>query len=139
LPGRQPVDPEAGDTPAGKDTTVNISASDLRELLATAPAQPAPTELSHTEPLVAPGTLCIVVMQRGWVAVGKLYQTGDVCTLAEAKVIRRWGATQGLGQLAAQGPQENTVLDPAPYGIIVHALAIVGIFLCNAGAWEAQG
>lgn len=36
----------------------------------------------------------------------------DECTLTDAKVIRRWGTTQGLGQLAKKGPQTNTVLDP---------------------------
>lgn len=56
----------------------------------------------------------IVVLQRGWVAIGEYYQDGAECTLTNAKIIRQWGTTKGLGELATGGPTSKTVLDPCP-------------------------
>lgn len=55
----------------------------------------------------------IVVLQRGWVMVGDYYRDGDECTLSNSKVIRRWGTTKGLGELAKNGPTNDTILDDA--------------------------
>jgi len=55
----------------------------------------------------------IVVLDRGFVYVGTVALTKDWCTITNAQNIRRWGTTRGLGQLAQEGPQPNTVLDPA--------------------------
>jgi hypothetical protein len=55
----------------------------------------------------------IVVLQRGWVAIGRYEAKSDTeHILADASVIRVWGTTQGLGQLAS-GPTSKTVLDKA--------------------------
>lgn len=54
----------------------------------------------------------ILVLQRGWVAVGDLWENESAVKLTNASIIRRWGTTKGLGQLALEGPQEGTVLDP---------------------------
>lgn len=69
----------------------------------------------------------IVVLQRGWVAVGDFSQEGTQCTLANASIIRKWGTTNGLGQLAESGPTPNTKLDPAGT-MRFHELAIVTSF-----------
>ena len=53
----------------------------------------------------------IVVLQRGWVAVGKYHRNGTECRLEGASVIRRWGTKNGLGELALNGPTSETVLD----------------------------
>ncbi len=58
------------------------------------------------------GQTTIVVLQRGWVAVGRLHQDDDKITLTDASIIRRWGTTKGLGELV-NGPTSETVLDPA--------------------------
>lgn len=54
----------------------------------------------------------IVIGNRGNVVVGDLVLTGDIGKLSNASVIRRWGTTKGLGQLALEGKQSGTVLDP---------------------------
>src|SRR3990167_11428151 len=55
----------------------------------------------------------ILVLQRGWVVVGDLVEdTDSKVRLDNASVIRRWGTTKGIGQLALEGPQKATVLDP---------------------------
>jgi hypothetical protein len=78
----------------------------------------------------------ILVLQRGWVLVGKYRKDGVYDTLTEGKVVRRWGTTQGLGEIAKNGPLETTVLDPMPYGARAHELAVVMIVPCNPEAWS---
>lgn len=65
----------------------------------------------------------ILVLQRGWVVVGEYREVGDECVLENASVIRRWGTSKGLGELA-KGPLENTVLD-ACGTVRAHKLAVV--------------
>jgi hypothetical protein len=54
----------------------------------------------------------ICILQRGWVLVGRFSQNGNDCTLENASVIRRWGTTKGLGEIALAGPTDETILDP---------------------------
>jgi hypothetical protein len=54
----------------------------------------------------------IVVLQRGWVCVGRFSKDGDQCKLEDAYIIRNWGTQQGLGELR-NGPLKDTVLDYA--------------------------
>lgn len=82
----------------------------------------------------APGDLHIVILQRGRVVVGNLTIDGDYGTLINAACVRRWGTTAGLGQLASQGPQKDTKLDPQP-ATKFHVLTSVEIIACNAEAW----
>ena len=76
----------------------------------------------------------IVVAQRGWVFVGRYTQDGDEVTLSDAKNIRTWGTTKGLGELAATGPTSKTVLDPAGT-VRLHHLAIVVTLDTKVTTW----
>ncbi|MDX1941444.1 MAG: hypothetical protein SFU99_12880, partial [Saprospiraceae bacterium] len=66
----------------------------------------------------------IVVLQRGWVVIGRFSQIGCECFIKNGYVIRRWGTTNGLGELALEGKQSNTVLDKIPVTHF-HELTIV--------------
>ena len=59
--------------------------------------------------------LCICVLDKGFVYVGELIidANGKFFTIRNARNVRRWGTSEGLGQLAMLGKQENTVLDNA--------------------------
>ncbi len=57
------------------------------------------------------GELKIVILQRGWVMVGRLERNGSDCKLHNAAVVRKWGTTKGLGEIAQNGPTKDTVLD----------------------------
>lgn len=63
---------------------------------------------------IKPSRKQIVVLNRGWVVVGNFHEKAGECTLMEASVIRKWGTTQGLGELAEKGPLADTKLDPCP-------------------------
>lgn len=53
----------------------------------------------------------IAVIDSGWVIVGECKCGPSVVTLTNASVIRVWGTSKGLGQLALDGPSKDTRLD----------------------------
>lgn len=72
----------------------------------------------------------IVVAQRGWVFVGQYDADDNEVVLSNAKVIRVWGTTSGLGQLALSGPTKDTILDPAGT-VRLHPMSIVATLDTN--------
>ena len=44
------------------------------------------------------GDIKIVILQRGWVMIGRFEKNGSECKLHDASVIRNWGTTKGLGE-----------------------------------------
>jgi len=76
----------------------------------------------------------IVVLQRGWVVVGKTSKDGSNVRVDNGAVVRRWGTTKGLGEIAEKGPMQNTVLDKCGT-VRSHELAVVMTIDCNDEAW----
>ena len=58
------------------------------------------------------GDIKIVVLDRGFVYVGNIAKEDDFIVIKNAKNIRQWGTTKGLGELI-NGPLKNTKLDAA--------------------------
>ena len=55
----------------------------------------------------------IIVLQRGFVTIGRVEHEGQELVVREAAVLRRWGTRGlGLGHLATSGPTNDTVADP---------------------------
>ena len=76
----------------------------------------------------------IVILQRGWVMVGELTKDGVYFTLTNASVIRRWGTSQGLGELATKGPLSETQLEPTPLTKF-HELTMIASIQCSENKW----
>jgi hypothetical protein len=76
----------------------------------------------------------IVIAQRGWVFVGRWNQDGEQVTLTDAKTIRVWGTTAGLGQLAINGPTTKTICDPAGT-VRMHILGVVATLDTQVTTW----
>jgi hypothetical protein len=77
----------------------------------------------------------IVVLQRGWTMVGVFEKDADTCKLHNASVIRTWGTSNGLGELAEKGPLPDTKLDPC-YGIVEFDwLTVVATIAINSDKW----
>ena len=74
----------------------------------------------------------IVIAQRGWVFVGEVSRTDTDIVIENAAVVRRWGTTRGLGELAATGPTDQTIIDPCPT-VRLHPLTVVATLDC--GTW----
>ena len=74
----------------------------------------------------------IVVLDRGFVYVGNVTIDGDKVKIADAKNIRRWGTTAGLGQLANGPIAGKTVADPAGE-VIAPLKSVIHFIKCNQG------
>lgn len=81
------------------------------------------------------GSYKIVILQRGWVMVGKLERDGSECKLHQASVIRNWGTTKGLGEIADAGPSKDTKLDPCNGVVEFDYLTVVATISVNEGVW----
>lgn len=77
----------------------------------------------------------IVILQRGWIVIGLLTRKGNECRVENASVIRFWGTTKGLGEIAKNGPTEKTVLDPCPT-VRFHYLTMVAQMDCSECKWQ---
>ena len=77
----------------------------------------------------------IVILNRGWVVIGNYSEKGDDCTLTDASVIRVWGTTKGLGELAENGVQTNTKLDSCP-NVHFHKMTMVARMDVNETKWQ---
>lgn len=98
---------------------MEISFSELKELLG------AGNAVQPTVNRDLPGTH-IAVLDRGFVYVGKCSIQGDIVRIENARNIRVWGTTKGLGELV-NGPTSKTVTDDvgtiiAPYRAIIHLI-----------------
>lgn len=78
----------------------------------------------------------IVVLDRGFVYVGAVTIADDFVTIRNAKNVRVWGTTKGLGELA-KGPTSKTVTDPT--GTVRAPLrALIAIVDVELGAWNGR-
>ena len=76
----------------------------------------------------------IVILQRGWIAFGRFFQNGSECRLENATIIRNWGTTRGLGEIAKEGPTSKTKLDPCP-PLDFHELTTIARMDVNEEKW----
>jgi hypothetical protein len=79
----------------------------------------------------------IVVLQRGWVVIGRYSKKGETCHLDNAYVIRTWGTSKGLGELALEGKKSSTKLDKAG-SIVYHELTAVLTIDAKEQLWEKE-
>ena len=86
--------------------------------------------------VAAPSEVRIVVLQRGWIVVGRWSQDGDEVAVRDASVVRFWGTTRGVGELV-DGPTEKTKLDPAGT-VRANAGAVVLTIDVDAEAWAGH-
>lgn len=76
-----------------------------------------------------PSELLIVVVEGRWNLIGRCEHTDSHLVVHNAQVIRYWGTTAGLGELALKGPTSKTKLDPAglvrvPHGKVLLTLDV---------------
>ena len=81
------------------------------------------------------GDIKIVILQRGWIMIGKFERNGSDCKLHNASVIRTWGTTKGLGELAKNGVQSNTKLDKCHGAVQFDYLTVVATIDCDGDSW----
>jgi len=77
----------------------------------------------------------ILVLNRSWNLVGDVEKDGDFYLISNGSVIRRWGTTKGLGELAMKGPLSETILDPVSL-VKVHKDQLIFTIDCNQDKWK---
>jgi hypothetical protein len=118
--------------------------ADLRRIV---PRQPdGGFEMQSTEentPVVAGrdyGT-AIVVADRGHVWVGRVSRLADwtdEVQISSARIIRRWGTSKGLNELARGPIAGKTLLDASVPVLAVSARAVIAIIPVEASAWASH-
>jgi hypothetical protein len=89
-------------------------------------------------PLTTTGDVKIVILQRGWVMVGRFERKGSDCKLHNASVIRIWGTKKGLGEIAEHGPTKDTILDSCNGLVEFDYLTVIATISCNEKSWEKE-
>jgi hypothetical protein len=82
------------------------------------------------------GDMKIVILQRGWVMIGRLERSGSECKLHDASVIRNWGTTKGLGEIGMNGPTKDTKLDKCGGLVEFDYLTVVAAISVNESKWK---
>jgi hypothetical protein len=77
----------------------------------------------------------ICVLDKGWVFVGNLDKEGDEYFLTNSFVIRRWGTSDGLGELALKGPLPETKLEKTPL-VRFHKNSLLFTISCEEDKWK---
>lgn len=76
----------------------------------------------------------IVILDRGFIYVGDVAIENDWLIIRNARNVRRWGTSKGLGELAKDGPKPETKIDPA--GTVRAPLrSVIGLLECEASSW----
>lgn len=82
---------------------------------------------------VSDAEIKIVVLDRGFVYVGRPHQADGMLTINQARNVRQWGTTKGLAELT-NGPTSKTVLDGS-MTVRVHDRAVLQIIDVVQGPW----
>jgi hypothetical protein len=77
----------------------------------------------------------ILVLNRSWNVVGDVETDGDFYLIFNGSVIRRWGTTNGIGELAMNGPLPETVLDSIPL-MKAHKDQVIFTLNCDESKWK---
>ena len=80
----------------------------------------------------------IVVLQRGWIVVGRFERKDTQCKLHNASVIRTWGTSNGLGEIAEAGPTSSTKLDRCKGIVEFDYMTVVLIIDCKESKWQSK-
>jgi len=81
------------------------------------------------------GDIKIVILQRGWVYIGKFERNGNDCKLHNSYNIRSWGTTKGLPELV-HGPTNTTKLDKCDGVVEFDWLTVVHTITVNKEKWN---
>jgi hypothetical protein len=80
------------------------------------------------------GDIKIVVLQRGWVYIGRFERNGNDCKLHNAYCIRVWGTTKGLQELV-NGATSSTKLDKCEGIVEFDWLTVIHTITVNKSKW----
>lgn len=84
------------------------------------------------------GEIKIVVLQRGWIYIGRFERNENNCKLHNGFNIRTWGTAKGLPELV-HGPTSATRLDKCEGVIEFDWLTVIHTITVNPAKWSQIG
>lgn len=81
------------------------------------------------------GDIKIVILQRGWIYIGRFERTGNDCKLTNACNIRSWGTSKGLPELV-NGATSSTKLDKCEGIVEFDWLTVIHTITVNPEKWK---
>ena len=81
------------------------------------------------------GDIKIVVLQRGWIYIGRFERNGNDCKLHNASCIRIWGTKKGLQELV-NGATSTTILDKCEGIVEFDYLTVIHTITVNKEKWN---
>ena len=90
---------------------------------------------SSVQHQVFTGDIKIVVLQRGWIYIGRFEKTGNDCKLINAYNIRFWGTSKGLPELV-NGATSSTKLDKCEGIVEFDWLTVIHTITVNPEKWK---
>lgn len=90
---------------------------------------------ASTEKEFGKGRITIIIGESGWCFVAKMELLGKYVRCTGSSVIRVWGTTNGLGQIALHGPTAETKLDKCGTLRILET-KVVAFMDCVQEHWE---
>ncbi len=78
----------------------------------------------------------MVILQRGWVFVGRFSQKGNRCTLRNGVNYRYQGSGSGFGFVAKYGPTANCKIDKCELPVSYNELTEVARLECDEVIWN---
>lgn len=81
------------------------------------------------------GDIKIVILQRGWVYIGRFSRSGNDCKLGNAFCIRTWGTTKGLAELV-NGATSSTKLDKCEGIVEFDWLTVIHTITVKEDQWK---
>ena len=77
----------------------------------------------------------IVVLQRGWIYIGRFSKNDNHCKLENSYCIRTWGTKKGLQELV-NGPTSTTILDKCEGVVEFDWLTVIHTITVNSKEWS---
>jgi hypothetical protein len=77
----------------------------------------------------------IVVVDRGWVFIGNVFKSAESTSIKNCHVIRRWGTSEGLGELCIKGKLDKTILDKC-LDVEIPLKSIIAYLDCDQEKWN---
>ena len=105
---------------------MEISIQEIKQL---ASADISATEVGRYSASPIPLGQNIVVLDKGFVYVGEVLELPDRITITNARNIRVWGTSQGLGELR-NGPLSSTKLDIVG-DVVAYKHAVIHLIKCK--------
>ena len=78
----------------------------------------------------------IVILQRGWVFIGRYSETEKGCVLTNAKNYRYQGSKKDFGYVAENGPSAECKLDPCNLPVRFHPMTVIATLDCEMEKWN---